>query len=373
MVDNLAGFLELIPMRDDERVDPEKVGACLEGRLPHASGAPEILQFEGGKANLTYLLRYPAGGAGAEGAGAEDEESVTVREYVLRRPPLGPVAPKSHDMGREYKVLSKLNAAYPLAPQAYYYSEDTDGVGAPVLVMERRRGIVIRQELPERFQGRPELNRRMGEMIVDGLADLHAVDPQAISMGVLGRPDGFMERQVKGWAGRWEASKTEEVPIFDELREWLLARVPQPPRVSLVHNDFKLDNMMVDAEDPALAVAVFDWDMCTIGDPLADLGTLLGYWTEPADSEPRKAFAVMPTHQPGFLTRAQVVERYAERNGIDVTHIRWYEIFAIWKTAVVIQQIYVRWRRGQTRDDRFQTYGTRAVSLIESAKELLDD
>ena len=181
MVDNLAGFLELIPMRDDERVDPEKVGACLEGRLPGARGTPEVLQFEGGKANLTYLLRYPAGSAGAEGAGAEYEESGAVREYVLRRPPLGPVAPKSHDMGREYKVLSKLNAAYPLAPQAYYYSEDTDVVGAPFLVMERRRGIVIRQELPERFQGRPELNRRLGEMIVDGLADLHAVDPQVSS------------------------------------------------------------------------------------------------------------------------------------------------------------------------------------------------
>ncbi len=379
-MDDIPGFLELIPMRADERIDPEKVGACLEGRLPNAGGTPEVLQFEGGKANLTYLLRYPAGGEGGEGGEGESDEAEdgegkggAVQEYVLRRPPLGPVAPKSHDMAREYNVLSKLYAAYPLAPQAYYFSEDTDVVGAPFLVMERRRGIVIRQELPERFRGQPELNRRMGEMIVDGLADLHAVDPYKIGLGELGRPEGFMERQVKGWAGRWEAAKTEEVPLFDELREWLLARVPEPPRVSLVHNDFKLDNMMVQAGDPAKAVAVFDWDMCTIGDPLADLGTLLGYWTEPSDSESRKAFAVMPTHQPGFLTRAQVVERYTGRSGIDVTHIRWYEIFAIWKTAVVIQQIYVRWHRGQTRDERFKTYGTRAVSLIESARELMED
>ena len=356
---NTEGFLELIPMRPDELIDPETVAAHLEGHLPGASGIPEVLQFEGGKANLTYLLRYPGSGG-------------SMLEYVLRRPPLGPVAPKSHDMGREYKVLSRLNPAYSLAPQAYYYSEDPAVVGAPFLVMERRRGIVIRSEMPARFLGRPELNRRIGEMIADSLADLHSVDPDLVGLGDLGRPEGFMERQVKGWAGRWEGAKTEEVPLFYELTKWLLEHLPAPPRVSLVHNDFKLDNMMVDADDPGMPVAVFDWDMCTLGDPLADLGTLLGYWTEPGDSDQRKAFAVMPTHLEGFPTRAEIVARYGKRSGTNLSQIRFYEVFAIWKTAVVIQQIYVRWHRGQTRDDRFQTYGTRAVSLIESASDVLE-
>lgn len=351
-------FVELIPMRDDERIDPERVGAHLEGKLPDARGTPEIQQFEGGKANLTYLLRFP-------------RENGEFREYVLRRPPLGPVAPKSHDMGREYKVLSRLNPKYPLAPLAYYFCEEKDVVGAPFLVMERRRGIVIRSELPARFQGQPDLNRRIGEMLVDALADLHTVEPAAVSLNDLGRPEGFMERQIKGWAGRWEAAKTEEVPEFYRLREWLEGHIPTPPRVSLVHNDFKLDNVMVDGGDPAKAVAVFDWDMCTLGDPLADLGTLLGYWTEPGDSELRKAFAVMPTEQEGFPSRREVVERYAARTGMDLRHIEFYHLFAIWKTAVVIQQIYVRWHRGQTRDDRFSTYGGRAVSLIQSALEVL--
>lgn len=354
---NKDGFLELIPMREDERVDPEKVGGHLAGKLPHAEGTPEILQFEGGKANLTYLLRYPRPEGGPQ-------------EYALRRPPLGPVAPKSHDMGREYKVLSRLNPVYPLAPMAYYFSEDPAVVGAPFLVMERRHGIVIRSELPERHRGNPDLNRRIGEMIVDGMVDLHAVDPEAVSLSDLGRPEGFMERQVRGWAGRWENAKTVEVPLFHELRTWLEKNIPAPPRVSLVHNDFKLDNMMVDADDPATAVAVFDWDMCTLGDPLADLGTLLGYWTEAGDSEERKAFAVMPTEQPGFPSRVDVVKRYAARSGTDLSHIAWYEVFAVWKTAVVIQQIYVRWYRGQTRDDRFQTYGERAIHLIESAEQV---
>ena len=352
-----SGFLELIEMRPDERIDAVKVGAFLEGRLPGAQGVPDVLQFEGGKANLTYLLRYRPEDGGA-------------LEYVLRRPPLGPVAPKSHDMGREYTVLSLLYRAYPLAPRAFFYSEDAAVVGAPFLVMERRRGIVIRQELPAPFRGQRALNRRISEMIVDALADLHAVDPYAIGLGDLGRPEGFMERQVRGWAGRWEAAKTEAVPRFDEVHSWLDANLPPAPRTSLVHNDFKLDNMMVDAADPGRPVAVFDWDMCTLGDPLADLGTLLGYWTEPGDSDARKAFAVMPTEEPGFPTRAQVTRRYAERHGVDVAHIRWYEVFGIWKTAVVIQQIYVRLHRGQTKDERFRSYGRRALSLIDSAAEL---
>lgn len=354
-------FVELIPMRPDERIDPEKVGTHLEGRLPGARGTPEVLQFGSGKANLTYLLRYPAGDGSKEDA---------VMEYVLRRPPLGPVAPKSHDMRREYTVLSKLYRAYPLAPRAYYFSDDPGVVGAPFLVMERRRGIVIHAQLPAEFQGRPALNRRIGEMVVDGLADLHTVDPHALSLSDLGRPDGFMERQVKGWAGRWEAARTEDVPHFNALHAWLMERLPPAPRVSLVHNDYKLDNMMVDARDPATPIAVFDWDMCTLGDPLADLGTLLGYWTEAADSPQRKAFAVMPTDLPGFPTRREVVARYGARSGIDLSHIRFYEVFAIWKTAVVIQQIYVRLHRGQTRDERFRTYGQRAVSLIESARQV---
>ncbi len=351
------GSAELIEMRPDARIVPETVAAALEGRLPGAHGVPEILQFRGGEANLTYLLRYRTEDGGAQ-------------EYVLRRPPPGPVAPKSHDMGREYAVLSRLYRAYPLAPRAFYFSEDPAVVGAPFLVMERRRGIVIRTELPARFRGQPALCRRIAEMVVDTLADLHAVDPDSVELGGLGRPEGFMERQVRGWAGRWEAAKTAEVPAFDRLTAWLAGRVPPAPRAALVHNDFKLDNIMVDADDPGTPVAVFDWDMCTVGDPLADLGTLLGYWTEPGDSEARKAFAVIPSQEPGFLTRADAAARYGARHGVDVSHIRWYEVFGVWKIAVILQQLYVRWHRGVSRDERFRTYGARAERLIESARDL---
>ncbi len=348
-----SSSVELIPMRPDERIDPERVGRFLEGKVPGAAGTPEIQQFEGGHANLTYLVKYGP------------------REYVLRRPPLGPVAPSSHDMGREYRVLSALYQSYPLAPRAYVYSEDREIVGAPFFVMERRQGIVIRKEMPERFRGDPALNRRMSAMIVEALADLHQVDAQAIGLDTLGKPEGFMARQVSGWARRWEGAKTEDVPRFQEVHEWMQARIPQYPRASLVHNDFKLDNMMVNADDPALPVAVFDWDMCTLGDPLADVGTLLGYWVEATDGPARTSFPTMPTIEPGWYTRQEVAGHYARRTGIDVKTLRFYEIFANWKTAVVIQQIYVRFHRGQTQDVRFKEYGRRANGLIDAAWELM--
>ncbi|MCZ6552733.1 MAG: phosphotransferase family protein [SAR324 cluster bacterium] len=348
-IENPEGFAELIPMRPDERIDPVTVGDYLRGELADADGTPEILQFEGGKANLTYLLRYGE------------------REFVLRRPPLGPVPAKSHDMEREARVLSVLYRAYPLAPRAYHYCADPSIAGAPFFVMERRKGIVIREQMPERFQGRPELNRRMSAMIVDGMAALHGIDPESIGLGGLGRPEGFMERQIAGWKQRWEGAKIVDVPGFDELHDWLMARVPRPQRVSLVHNDFKLDNMMVDRDDPGVCVAVFDWDMCTVGDPLADLGTLLGYWAERGDSGARQAFAPMPTQQDGFYTRAEVVERYGRKTGLDMSDAEFYEIFALYKTAVVIQQLFVRYHRGLTQDTRFQGYDRKGADLIQVA------
>lgn len=340
---------DLIPMRPDERIDAARVGAYLAGKVPGAAGVPEIVQFAGGKANLTYLLRYPG------------------VEYVLRRPPLGPVAPRSHDMGREYRVLSVLYRAFPLAPRAWLYCEEPAIVGAPFVVMERREGIVIRNDMPARYLGRPGLNRRISEMVVGVLAQFHAVEPKAVGLETLGRAEGFAERQLAGWYQRWQAAQTEPMPQVDELIAWLERRVPEPQSAALVHNDFKLDNVMVDPADPARAVAVFDWDMCTLGDPLLDLGTLLGYWTEAGDPEVRRAFTTMPTHLPGFLTRREVAELYAMRSGRHLRDLPFYEVFGIFKIAVIIQQIYVRWVRGQTQDARFSDFARRVRGLIDAA------
>jgi len=343
---------ELIPVRPDEGLDAARLEPWLAGKLPGAEGALELGQFGGGHANLTYLLRYGE------------------TEFVLRRPPLGPIAPSSHDMSREHRVLANLWRVYPLAPRSYVFCADESVIGAPFHVMERRRGIVIRTELPQRFQGDPDLARRIGETIVDAFADLHKVDPGGAGLSELGRPEGFVERQLTGWTKRWHAAKEADDPRLDAVAAWLEAHRPPAQAVSLLHNDPKLDNMIVGAEDPARAVAVLDWDMCTRGDPLMDLGYLLTFWGEASDPEPWIMAASMPTWREGFPTRAEAVARYAEKTGFDLSQAQWYHVFGTFKIAVVLQQIYIRFVRGQTQDQRFAVFGDRVAALIDKAAVL---
>ncbi len=348
----MAKDSELIDVRSDERLDVAKLEHYLRSRLPGAKGALELRQFGGGHANLTYLLRFGE------------------TEYVLRRPPLGPIAPSSHDMGREHRVLAALSQVFPLAPCSYLLCEDAAIIGAPFHILERRHGIVIRTDLPDEFKGDPDLARRVGEMMVDVLAALHKVEPGAAGLGDLGRPEGFVGRQLSGWTKRWHAAKHEEVASMDRVVAWLEDGLPDSAAVSLLHNDYKLDNMMVGAEDPARAVAVFDWDMCTRGDPLMDLGYLLTFWGEAGDDTAWIMGASMPTWHDGFPTRDQAVARYAEATGFDCGAVHWYHVFGVFKIAVVLQQIYIRYLRGQTQDERFAVFGKRVAALINKAATL---
>ena len=345
---------ELIAPRADERLDWRRLADYLQGRLDDAEGEMTVAQFGGGKANLTYLLKF-----------AE-------REFVLRRPPLGPLAPGAHDMKREHRVLSALWRAYALAPRSFLLCEDESVVGAAFHVMERRRGIVVWEDMPVEFADRPELNRRIGFALVEALAELHRVEPAAVGLETLGRPEGFIERQLAGWTRRWEAAEPdgEAAATMTPVLARLGARVPRPPAASLVHNDYRLDNVLLDAADPGRLVAVLDWDMCTLGDPLADLGYLLNYWAEPGESLEWREVAAMPTWRAGFPSRAEAARRYAERTGFDVAGIDWYVAFAAFKLAVIIQQIYIRWRRGQTQDERFRDYGRRVAVLARKAAAL---
>jgi aminoglycoside phosphotransferase (APT) family kinase protein len=337
-------------VREDERLDVARLRDWFAGRLPGLVGDLDIRQFRGGHANLTYLLRAGDG-----------------REWVLRRPPLGPVAPKSHDMAREFRALSALAPVYAPAPRPALLCEDFSIVGATFFVMERRRGIVVRHEWPATLGDDPALRRRMGESLVDALADLHLVDTTRPEIAALGRPEGFVRRQVDGWWERWQGAKTREIPAMDELRAWLSARMPASGAVAVLHNDWKLDNAMFAAEDPGRLVAVFDWDMTTLGDPLVDLGTFLGYWAEAGDAVPRGTGSSV-TALPGFPTRAELAERYRRRTGADVSTLPWYETFGLFKTAVVLEQIHVRFVRGQTKDERFEALGAMVPLLADAAR-----
>ncbi len=345
---------ELIDVRPDESFDEAALAGHLRGRLDGASSELTVEQFAGGHANLTYLLRFATG---------------EVTEYVLRRPPLGPVAPSSHDMAREYRVLSNLWRAFPLAPRAFLFCDDEDLIGAPFFIMERRRGIVVRKVVPAEFGGGDDVqaNRKLSQVVIDTLVDLHAVDPEDAGLAGLGHPDGYIERQVTGWTRRWEAAKTGDNRLADEVARWLADHLSVSPAPTLVHNDWRLDNMAVDPAEPGRCVAVYDWDMCTRGDPLADLGTLMALWFD--SGEMLDELNPMPTTVPGFMNRREAIERYVQRSGRDHPQLDWYVVFGTFKIAVVSQQIYVRWVRGQTKDDRFRAMGPAAERLFELAAE----
>ncbi|HXJ36205.1 MAG TPA: phosphotransferase family protein [Candidatus Eisenbacteria bacterium] len=325
---------DVVAPRPGEELDAVAVGRYLDGRIPGATGTPEIWQFPGGHANLTYLVRYPAA------------------RYVLRRGPHGDVAAGAHDMGREYRVLSVLYEQFPLAPRAFLYCEDKSVLGATFFVMERREGVVVRRDVPPEFGGGKDAsqNRKLSQVIIDTLADFHAVDAEAAGLMGLGKPEGYLQRQVKGWSDRWNRAKTKELKTADEVMAWLVSHMPPSPPPTLVHNDWRLDNMAVAADDPGRCVAVYDWDMCTVGDPFTDLGTLLASWYE--QGETFEFLSPMPSRAPGFMTRAEAIARYAERSRRDVSTMPYYYVFGLFKMAAVVQQLYFRYLQGHTQDAR---------------------
>lgn len=346
-------------VRQGEQLDSGALGAYLRWHLADEQipgldldSEMQIAQFPGGHSNLTYLIRF--GGA----------------ELVLRRPPLGPVAPRAHDMAREYRWLATLHPVFARAPRPYLLCVDPNVIGSVFYVMERRRGLVVRGVEPMPI-AHPERRQRLSESMVDTLAELHDVDVTTGPVAELGKPIGFLDRQVRGWTERWERSRLEPLPSMDAVAMWLAAH--QPPDTlepTVVHGDFKLDNVLIDPLDPSHIVAVLDWEMAALGDPLVDLGIMLAYWTPVEETGQPDALSTV-TGRPGYLSRNDLVARYADRSGRDVSNIAYYEIFAVFKIAVVIQQIYYRYRRGQTVDERFARLGSRVGTLAHRARLLI--
>lgn len=349
---------ETAEVRPGEALDWERIEAYLRTELPtdlDLSGQFEVRQFPNGAANLTYMIRFGD------------------TELVLRRPPFGTIAPGAHDMRREHKVLSRLWESFDHAPRAYLFCDDHAIAGSDFFVMERRRGEVVRGVIPESMRDRPDAGQRMGLALVDAIAEFHRLDPESCGLGDLGRPEGFVERQVGGWKKRWDLVAD---PINDaqmtEIHARLVASIPTSQRVSFVHNDLKLDNAMFETGNPDRVVAFFDWDMTTLGDPLIDVGTLLNYWPNPDDTEEVRRGSHDGMTRMGLPTRAEVAQRYGEHSGLDVSGIGWYEAFAQWKTAVVVQQLFNRWKMGESTDERMATKAEAVPALMQSASQLLE-
>jgi aminoglycoside phosphotransferase (APT) family kinase protein len=320
--------------------------SVIDGKAPE--GQFEVKQFPSGHSNLTY--------------------SVTLgdQEMVLRRPPFGSKVKHAHDMGREYNVLSKLHAAYP-SPRPLVFCEDESVIGAPFYVMQRVRGVILRRKLPAGFALPSETARRLSESFVDNLAALHHLDYAALGLGELGKPQGYLERQVKGWIERYHGSKTHELPEVATLSAWLTQHMPAKSDSTLVHNDYKYDNIVLAEDDITHIKAVLDWEMCTLGDPLTDLGTAIAYWVNANDPPEMQMVRWGPTTLEGSLTRQEIVDRYARKTGRDVSDILFYYVFALFKVAVIIQQIYYRYHHGLTKDQRFAMLGEFAKMLMQTA------
>jgi aminoglycoside phosphotransferase (APT) family kinase protein len=341
-------MLDTIPVRADEGFDARRVREFLAAAGLEV-GDLEVEQFPAGQSNLTYLLRSGTW------------------EAVLRRPPLGPVAPRAHDMPREFHILRRLHPRFALAPETYVLCEDPAVIGAPFYVMERRHGLILDQEFPPHWRADPQVHRAIAESLVRVLVDLHAVDWQAAGLGDIGHPEGYMRRQVVGWIERYARARTTAVDGVEALATWLTDNLPESPPPTVVHNDFKLNNVLLDRADPRRLSAVLDWEMATVGDPLSDVAALMVYWTEPGDADTIMGALRSVTSEPGFPSRAEIVELYARLSGRDLSNLDWYLAFSYFKLGVILQQIYYRWFKGQTHDERFAGHGEVATNLIKRA------
>lgn len=351
-----------IALRPGEELDLETLDHYLRRQLSTLNFDPgsalELGQFPGGHSNLTYLVRYGE------------------KEFVLRRPPLGPVAPTAHDMPREYNLLRVIHPHFPLTPKPLLLCEDIGVIGAPFYLMERRQGLIVRQSLPAPLNEDLTARRQLSETVVDTLAALHAVDIYATGIVSIGKPEGLVRRQVHGWTERWRRSKTGDLDQMERVIEWLEQRMPPESAgtaATIVHNDFKLDNLMLKGDDPTSVIAVLDWEMTTVGDPLIDLGLLLTYWTMRGakDSEQNRSLTAV-TNGPGWFTREEILARYQAKTGRDLSRIVFYEVFARFKIAVVIQQIYFRYVKGQTQDQRFRKLDVLVKALACEALTLAE-
>ena len=334
-------------VRPGEELNLARLESFLRAHFPGEPGPLVVRQFPSGHSNLTYAV------------------DLGNREMVLRRPPFGSKVKTAHDMGREYNVLSKLHAVFP-APKPLVYCTDESVLGAPFYLMERVHGVILRRKLAAGLEISPQTARALSEAFIDNLAALHNLDYAAIGLADLGKPQGYLARQVKGWTERYYGSKTHDLAEVEQISAWLAQRMPQSSGASLVHNDYKYDNIALDPADITKIKAVLDWEMCTLGDPLTDLGTAIAYWVDAEDPQEMQTLRWGPTTLPGTLKRAQLVERYAAKTGRDVSGIVFYYVFALFKVAVIIQQIYYRYHHGFTKDERFASLGDVAKLLFQT-------
>lgn len=320
-------------VRSGEALDVERLQKYLRAHLPHLSHALHVEQFPQGFSNLTYLLRFGE------------------HEYVLRRPPFGAKIKSGHDMSREFRILSALAKVYPKVPAPVLFCDDDNILRAPFYLLQRVRGVILRNHVPHGLELKSELMQKICFAFIDTMVELHGLDYKAAGLHDLAPHEGYIERQITGWTKRYANAKTDEIPEMEQAAAWLASHQPASSEAALIHNDYRYDNVVLDPNDLTRLLAILDWEMATLGDPLMDVGTTLAYWAEASDPPALRQFGL--TSLPGNLNRQEFVERYAERSGREAGNMLFYFVYGLFKLGVIAQQIYARYRLGVTRDERF--------------------
>ena len=342
------------PVRKGEELNWKALDLHLKTAISGLEGRPQISQFYGGASNLTYRLKY----------GRHD--------LVVRRPPFGTKAKSAHSMIREYKILKSLRPVYPSVPEVLYYSDDERVIGSEFYVMRKVQGQVVKDTIPPEWNFKVKDTRRFCIAFWEKLIELHRLDYADAGLGDFGKPEGYAKRQVLGWNGRYEHAMTSDVNEFSDVRNWLVENLsPETGRHSILHGDFRIDNVILDNNDPCKIVAVLDWEICALGDPLMDLGNALAYWTQADDPAYLKALVMQPSTAPGMLSRREILDFYQQKTGIDTSDFTFYEVYGYWRNAVILQQIYYRYFHGQTKDQRFKVFGQLVQKLGEHCQRLI--
>jgi aminoglycoside phosphotransferase (APT) family kinase protein len=344
-----------VDVREGEQLDLAAVDRSLKENIENLEGTPLITQFPGGASNLTYSIKYRN------------------RDLVLRRPPSGTIAKNAHSMFREYRIMNSLRPVYRAVPQTLYYCEqEASPIGAEFYVMDRVDGYLIKKDIPSAWNFTVADTRQLCLSVFDKLIELHRVDFNAIGLEDFGRPAGYIKRQVEGWSGRFEKALTEDVEPYQDVRQWLADKMPETESShAILHGDYRIDNVILSPENPMEVVAVLDWEISALGDPLMDLGNTLAYWMQADDSAELRALIGQPSDAPGMLSRRELLDYYAEKTGTDVSYFDFYSVYGYFRNAVIIQQIYYRFYHGQTKDPRFAGFADAVKILCDHCRTLI--
>ena len=346
---------QTIPVRKGEEIDPRAVQAFLKSQIKGLEGEISITQFPSGFSNLTYLVE------------------IGKQKMVLRRPPIGANIKSGHDMGREFKVLQALSKIFDLCPKPLAYTEDTSVIGAPFFVMEKLSGVILRKNLPQDLNFTARKARQLCIALTDVLVQIHSIDVKGAGLDFIGKPAGYVRRQVEGWSNRYINAKTADAPGCETIMAWLKDKMPpDTDKPAMVHNDYKFDNVVLNPESPEQIIGVLDWEMATYGDPLMDLGNSLAYWVEKEDPKEIQMFRTMPTNMDGAMTRSQILERYTELTGRDTTGFDFYYVFGLFRLLVIAQQIYYRYYHKITRNRKFASLILAVEGLAKTAMKRIE-